>query len=175
MSMAKNIKRTKLSDSQLKSEMLSLFNGGITGKSDCYGKIRIKHTLARDRFFRMYDVCHSEWSKIKERADTDVTVQAAETAAKIGLKSKLDKQIHLQNQIDCIQADIDRGIIEDYVMISGALELVNKIMNAESKAYLRKTMKELYAELNKMEGDYAAKRIELKDVTDLNKLPIEFE
>ena len=48
-------------------------------------------------------------------------------------------------------------------MVGGKLQVVNKIMNAESKAYLRKIMQGLYAELNKMEGDYAPTKLSNTD------------
>ena len=151
----KPIKKIKLSDSQLKAEVIAIFNTGISGKMEVYGNIRNKYTIARDRFTEMYNLCYSEWSKIKEQATSDVTIQAATEAAKIGIKTKLEKQVHLQSQIDSIQADLDRGVLEKYAVIEGRWVMEPQIMNAETKAVLRKTIKELYAELNKMDGDYA--------------------
>lgn len=163
MSKKADLKRIKLSDQQLKSEIISLFNSGNTGKTDLYGLIRIKYTLARDRYFKMYDLCYSEWAKIKEEANTGVTIRAAEEAARIGLKSKIEKQAHLQKQIDDIQSDLDANIMVDYYYEEGVPVKIEKEMNVETKAYLRKTIKELYAELNKMEGDYAPAKIAQTD------------
>jgi len=163
MKQKKDIKRTKLSDAQLKSEIMTLFNEGKTGKTDLYGIIRTKYTLSRSRYFIMYDSCYSEWSRIKEQANTLATTEAAEIAAKIGLKSKLEKQLHIQKQIDEIQEELDRGVLEEYAVINGEWVMEPKIMNAETKAYLRKTMKDLYAELNKMEGDYAPTKLAQTD------------
>ena len=165
-------KRTKLSDSQLKSEIIALFNSGKTGKTDLFGIIRIKHTLSRDRYFKMYDACYLEWGKIKSKADKGATINAATQAAKIGLKSKLDKQLHIQKAIDDIQLEIDKGILEEYMVIGGALQQVEKIMNAETKAFLRKTIRELYSELNKMEGDYAPTKVAQTDSTGKDVNPI---
>lgn len=159
MSVKKEIKRNKLSDSQLKAEITTLFNSGISGKMEVFGNIRNTFTIARDRFTKMYDLCYSEWGKIKEQATTEATVHAAGEAARIGLKSKIEKQLHLQEQVNGIQADLNRGIVEDYVFIQGKYEMVEKVMNAETKAYLRKTIKEIYAEINKMDGDYAPVKV----------------
>lgn len=152
-------KRIKLSDAQLKSEILSLFNSGKTGKTDLYGVIRIKYTLSRGRYFKAYDQCYAEWVKINEQATIEASVQSAKESAQMGLKSKLDRQMLLQKQIDDIQAEIDRGILEEYAYISGKYKKVDKVMNAETKAQLRKTMKDLVAELNKMDGAYAPTKL----------------
>lgn len=161
MAPKKTIKRNKLSDSQLKSEIIALFNSAITGKMDVFGNIRNKFTIARDRYTNMYNICYSEWGALKANADKEVTEAAAIYAAKIGLKSKLDKQLHIQKQIDEIQADIDSGILVDYAYVNFKFEKIEKVMNAETKAYLRLAIKTLYAELNKMEGDYAVTRTDV--------------
>lgn len=166
--MPKATKRKKLSDSQLKTEVIALFNTGISGKMEVFGNIRQKNTIARDRFSRMYKSCYIEWAKIKEQAGNEATILAADEAAKRGLKSKLDKQEHLQKAINEIQADIDRAISEEYIFEDGVYTLQENIMTAQTKAYLRKTIKELYSELNKMEGDYAPAKTEVKiDAKDL--------
>lgn len=152
--------RVKITDSQLKSEILKFLNSGNGSKSNFYEQARTKFKLEKQRTLRMFDIVHADWSKLKEKTENEALVESVREAQKTCLKSKLEKQIHLQKQIDAIQNDIDRGILEEYVTVSGKLQVVYKIMNAESKAYLRKIMKELYAELNKMEGDYAPAKIE---------------
>jgi hypothetical protein len=157
--MGDEIKRLKLSDSQLKSEILSFFSEGKTGKTDLFGLIRINYTIGRDRYFKVYDETYSVWAKLKEVSEKDAIVASAGDALKSGLKSKIEKQLHLQKAIDEIQADIDRGISEEYIFENGVYTLQENIMTAQTKAYLRKTIKELYAELNKMEGDYAPNQV----------------
>ena len=164
MGKKKEIKRTKLSDSQLKSEIFALFNTGNTGKTDLYGLIRTKYTLARGRYFKMYDLCLAEWSKIKEQADSEATIQAAGEAAKNGLKSKIEKQVHIQRLIDSIQTDIDNGF---YETIAGSVnpQILQIALSPMEKAALGKTIKDLYAELNKMEGDYAPTKTAFTDTS----------
>jgi hypothetical protein len=167
--------KKRISEAHLKSVIRAELSKGNTKKTNCYELLRTRYRLTKSTFLKTFDVVHSHWAKLKEKGESEGIVAAVREAAKNGLKSKFDKQLHIQKQIEDIQADIDRGILEDYVLIAGKLQTVNKIMNAESKAYLRKVIKELYAELNKMEGDYAAQKLEVKDVTDLNKLPINFK
>ena len=148
--------RTSISDAQLKSELRKLFSKGTTQKSNAYEQTRTKFKMSKQRFWKMFDVVHSDWAKLKDKAESEGISEATKEAAKTGLKSKLEKQLHIQKEIDGIQADIDRGILEEYVFEKGIFTKKDKVMNAETKAYLRKIIKELYAELNKMEGDYAA-------------------
>lgn len=152
------IERKSISDAVLKSELRKLFSKGITQKSNAYEQTRTKFKMTKQRFWNMFDVVHADWAKLKDKAESEGIIEATKEAAKTGLKSKLEKQLHIQKEIDSIQADIDRGILEDYVIVGGKVQVVNKTMNAETKAYLRKTIKDLYAELNKMDGDYAPNR-----------------
>ena len=158
----KKINRKKLTDAELSTEITKLLNGGETGKTEIYGTIRIKFSIARDRYSRGYDKTYLEWGRIKQLADAKVTTDKAVKSAEMGVKSKTDKQLHLQKMIEGIQADIDKGILEEYVVVKGVLQVVTKIMNAEMRAVLRRTMKDLYAELNKMAGHYEPNKIEVK-------------
>lgn len=123
-----------------------------------------------DRMLKTANGIQKERQEKATKAADAVYIETKSDAVKNGLKSKLEKQLHIQKEIEGIQSDIDRGILEDYVIISGRVQMVNKKMNAESKAYLRKVIKELYAELNKMEGDYAPTKIAPTD-KDGNDVP----
>jgi hypothetical protein len=165
-------KRNKISDEVLKQMMCELLDTGERGATNFYELLRTKVQLSKERCLQMYPIVESEWVKFK---DNIVSVEREATiieAAKNGLKSKFEKQLHIQKQIDEIQADIDRGILEEYAVISGQWEMVQKVMNAESKAYLRKTIKELYAELNKMCGDYSPTKIANTDGSGNDISPI---
>ena len=159
-------KRNKLSDSQLKTEIIAVFNSGISGKMEVFGTIRNKFTCARDRFTEMYNTCYSEWSKIKEQASSDATVQAADKAAKIGLKSKLQKQIELQNEVDYIDKQI-RGevkftfVVGNKVMKSHNMDNGTEIfmLPVQVQNNLRAQKLQYMAELNKMDGDYAPTKV----------------
>ena len=161
--------RKSISDAQLKSVIRKELSNGNTIKTNCYELLRTKYKLTKQTFLKTFDLVHFDWAKIKDKAESEGLLEAMKQAAKSGLKSKIEKQLHIQKEIEGIQADIERGILEDYIVIGGKLQIVNKIMNAESKAYLRKTIKELYAELNKMEGDYAPSKVAQTDTAGNDK------
>ena len=88
-----------------------------------------------------------------------VDTAAAVDARKSGLKSKLDKQLSIQFQIEAIEKELEQGYWDDIKIVRSKEKTVKKILNPTDKAYLRKTMRDLFAELNKMEGDYAPTKV----------------
>lgn len=90
-------------------------------------------------------------------------------ALKSGLKSKLEKQLSLQNQIAEIEKILESGITPDTIIdvkTSSSFDIERKLTAIE-RSHLMKTLRELTAELNKMAGDYAATKqeVELRDST----------
>jgi hypothetical protein len=155
-------KRTKkkLSETQLKSEILSFLNSVNGSKTNFYELKRTKFHLAKQKTLKIFTQVQSEWVKIKEQAQNEAMVESTKEAIKSGLKSKIERQLHLQKLIDDIQKDIDRGILEKYIVVDRKVQVVNAVMNAETKARLADTIKGLHAELSKMEGDYAPTKLE---------------
>lgn len=83
-----------------------------------------------------------------EQAKTSETIQQA----KNGLKTKMERLMILQNEVDaCIHE----------------LELSSKKtpLDVYERVALRKTIKDLQAEISKIEGDYAAEKIEHSETT----------
>lgn len=84
-------------------------------------------------------------SQVRQSAIDATLTHEASQGAKNGLKSKTDRVMLLQNQVDELLAD-----------------LKTKLRPTE-KAYLRKTLKEIQAEISKIEGDYAPEKRALTD------------
>lgn len=179
MGIKKAIKRTKLSNSQLKSEILALFNTGFTGKTELFGIIRIKYTLARDRYFKMYDECYLGWGKTKEIADNEATVSAATESARKGLKSKLEKQINLQNEINQIDSQLSGEVISSYIVGNKVHESHDEAGNFNLPIQVQNDLRvkklQYTAELNKMEGDYQPNKVELSGAIELLKFGFDDE
>jgi hypothetical protein len=147
----------RLSETEFKSILLSELNKADSkahSKTNFFELLRTKYSIHKGRALELHKKYYSEWSKLREDGMNTGIQDAAKEQAKNGIKTKIERQLHIQKQIEDIQNDIERGIMEDYFIIGGKVQAVNKIMNAETKAYLRKTIKELYAELNKMDGSY---------------------
>lgn len=155
-------KKMSISDKQLKVELFKLFEGGNTAKwskSGTFGKIRELYSVAKDRFDKTFDFALSEWAKTKEKAQSEQSIDNVKTELKSGLKSKIERQLILQKQIDQCLSELDSGKVNGYDMLGNAYERELTIME---RSQLRKTLKELQSEISKMEGDYAPIKQEIK-------------
>lgn len=161
--MEKIKKKLFISDAKLKSEILDQFNKGYTGKMEVFGIIRQSFTLARDRYSKLYTEAYSEWANLTAKGQADAIVAGAEKAVKKGLKSVFGKKQHIQQQIDEIQAELDNGTYLDSIVVGGEVKDVERKLSPETKTTMRRVMKDLYVELNKMDGDYAPKKIATTD------------
>lgn len=130
------------------------------------GRIWQQLAVSERTFYRLKPkavLLQQKRAEIRQKEIERVNIAAARQAAKNGLKTKNDRVLNLQRQVDDIQADLDAGVLVDYVIIQGKVQKVNKEMNAETKAYLRKTMKDIQAEISKIEGDYAPTKTAMTD------------
>lgn len=109
-----------------------------------------------------------EQQRIQATAEQEIAKEVEVRKSKI--MTSIERKEFLQKQINDIQDEIDRGVLEEYIVVGGKLQVVNKIMNAKTKAYLRKVMMDLLAELNKMDGSYAPAKVAQTD-TSGNDLP----
>lgn len=166
MAKIKSIERKSISDAQLRSELRKLFSKGITQKSDAYGQIRTKFSMGRSRFWKTFDIVHSDWAKLKDKAESEGISEATKEAAKTGLKSKLEKQLELQNEINLIDKQI-KGEVQFTFVVGNK---VNKSHNGDIfmlpvqiQNELRARKLQYYSELNKMEGDYAPTKVAQTD------------
>jgi len=111
--------------------------------------------IAKERF----SVESERINKQTEQVLTDVQ----KDALKSGLKSKLEKQLSLQNQIAEIEKILESGITPDTIIdvkTSSSFDIERKLTAIE-RSHLMKTLRELTAELNKMAGDYAVTKSEV--------------
>lgn len=91
----KQIERKSISDAQLRSELRKLFSQGVTQKSNAYEQIRTKFKMTKQRFWKMFNVVHSDWAKLKDKAESDGISEATKEAVKQGLKTDLELEMIL--------------------------------------------------------------------------------
>lgn len=85
-------------------------------------------------------------------------LKTAITQAQNGLKSREERLEILQIQVDALIKQITEAKDVQYVTISGQVQKVNTDMDARTAAYLRRTLRELQAEISKIEGDYSPEK-----------------
>lgn len=112
----------------------------------------------------------------RQRALDEQLVSEGLDAQKQGLKSKTERVLNLQKQIDDIQADLETGKTFDYYVIKGEIKRIAKDLTPLEKATLRRTIKDIQSEISKIEGDYAPTKAEHtgKNGKDLNPPVINF-
>jgi hypothetical protein len=149
------IKKTYLNDIALKGEYMKLFEGGNTENTNTYNLIRQKHRIAKERHVRMFHKTLQEWSILKDKA-LDKQIQAnTAISLKSGLKSKLGRLLELQEQILILNDELKANIMIVSTFSDGELLTGIRPMNSIEKSTVSKTIKELRAEISKIEGDYA--------------------
>lgn len=118
------------------------------------GTIWNKLKLSKSSFYRLKPKAVAVVNaRLQERQKVieQVKSQEAVEQAKNDLKTRMDRLLILQKQVDAIQKDLD----DDE-------NLKRKKLSPMDKAYLRKTMKDIQAEISKIEGDYAPEK---RDIT----------
>lgn len=112
--------------------------------------------IAKERFY----IESERINKQTEQVLTDVH----KDALKIGLNTKLERQLQLQNKINELDEILLRGTTPDTIFDNKAMISVDVIrsLTAIERANLMKVQREITAELNKMGGDYAPAKSEVK-------------
>jgi hypothetical protein len=148
-------KKTYLNDTALKGEYMKLFEGGNTENTDTYNQIRKNYKIAKVRHIKIYYKTLEEWSKLKDIA-IDKQIQAnTAISLKSGLKSKVERLLQLQEQIESLNNEIKENVMIVSTFYDGEIITGARPMNSIEKSTINKTIKEIRAEISKIEGDYA--------------------
>ena len=125
---------------------------------DCFRNYSVK--------FRKTERTHTkDWNKAtkqhKERQQTineakDKAIISEEVkAAKNGLKSKHERIMILQVEVDATISELQKGVTIETKINGGKASSIERPLNILEKTQLRKVAKELQSEISKIEGDYA--------------------
>lgn len=162
------IERKTISDVQLKSEMFSEFEKGNTGKVDVLGLLRTRFKLGRSRFFEQFDINHSEWATIKDKATSDTVQANTKEGLKSGLKSKIEHQLEIQSEIKELQELLKKGFVMKRIKISEDESLEKKeIFGSYEIAQISGVIDRKRKELFLLDGMYSPAKIAQTD-TDGN-------
>lgn len=148
-------KKKSLTDAELKIEIRKLWNEGERGKTHLYELLRTKIKIEKKRCLKMYNEVEKEATQETLQAQSDTIIEETKEAVKQGLKSKFERVMILQREVDKILQELDANVTTDYVAYQGYATRVVKEISVTDRAYMRKTLKDLQAEISKIEGDYA--------------------
>ena len=79
------------------------------------------------------------------------------------IKTKTQRLEVYQKQIDKTITEIENGITEDTIFVSGAPKKIIRKHTVNEVAILRRTLRDLQSEISKIEGDYAPTKQENKN------------
>lgn len=144
--------------------------------------------LTRSTFYRIKPKADVILKDIlaKRRSEAELLVSAdSKRAVKKGIKTRHERILILQEECNAIKKELKENKDVGHIIVSGTIKSVPKKMDAHTRAYLRRTLRELQAEISKIEGDYAPEKKEHDfpsplivqadetETLDLEKLPNE--
>ena len=96
-------------------------------------------------------------TQIEAQKEADnVIIQSTKNNALNSVKTKTQRLEVYQKQIDNTITEIENGITEDTIFVSGAPKKIIRKHTVNEVAILRRTLRDLQSEISKIEGDYAA-------------------
>jgi hypothetical protein len=159
----------------------------LTDASLTDGTIWAKLGLTKSTFYRIKPKATAILDErlAKKRSAIDAaTSEGVIAAAKKGIKTRHDRVMVLQEQCDKLRDMLKKGEDIGHLVTDGRIKSVRKRMDNNTRGYLLRTLRELQAEISKIEGDYAPEKKEHDfthpvivkaegETLDLEKLPSE--
>jgi len=167
-------KRTKLSPAQQEARahiVADWLEKQLTDPNLSDAVICRNMTLNNRTFYRIKPKAQAILdARLKDRASrvAAVTTTIAIREAGRGLKTRHERLLILQEEVEAARAELKAGKDIGYVVVDGKKKRTVKSISVATKAYLRRTIAVLQAEISKIEGDYAPEKreIDINTVTD---------
>lgn len=139
-----------------------------------YGQKWAKGKTTFDKDWKQAQEDLKEYQKKAQREKERVSIEIEKEAVKKGLKTKIDRLLVLQRQVDKIQQELDLGCCDDIKIVKGEPKKINRPLLPLEKSAMRRTIKELQSEISKIEGDYAPNKqeVDMKGV-NVDKIRVE--
>ena len=137
---------------------------GLT-HGECFANYSLKYARTKKTFdgdWKKARHRHSELSALKEQAINDTIVGEAVKAAQNGLKSKYERMASLEAHIQRMEDELNEGTVTDTRFDKSTNRPVQYVrrMRTNEITMIRKTLRDYHVELSKMQGDYAAEKID---------------
>ena len=120
-----------------------------------------------DKYWKIANETHSQQRETINNARLEQSIETEKEAVKIGLKSKFERLLILQKEVDNCTLDLENGFTEE---LKSTGELLTRPITIQEKTALRNTIKNLQSEISKIEGDYAPTKAENTN-TNIDRTP----
>lgn len=140
-------------------------DGGLTF-SECFSRYLVKFSKTEQTFSKDWNKAQQRYRELqqaKERAITEAMVGEAVKAAQNGLKSKYERMASLEAHIERMEGELaDGDVVETkFDSKSGKPLQYTRKMTVSEATQIRRTIAVYHVELSKMQGDYAAEKIDI--------------
>lgn len=164
-----NKTKPSISDAQLKNELIKLFEGGNSAKTELLGIFRNKYKIGTDRFLREFDLALKGWQIEKDKATSDAIQANAKEGLKSGLKSKIELQLEIQKEIEQLQKILNDGYLSKKVTFDGKTEIKREVFGTKEIESYHRMIDNKRNELFKLDGMYAPTKVAETDKDGNNK------
>ena len=121
-----------------------------------------KSKVTFDKDWKRAVLVHNEYQNKLNNAKDELSIDSELQSVKSGLKSKSERLMILQKQVDNCGNELELGTVIEKKYSYDEKEYVDfeRPLSIMERTYLRKTIRELQSEISKIEGDYASSKIE---------------
>jgi predicted nucleic acid-binding Zn-ribbon protein len=140
--------------------ILKELRGGVAKRDKILSKFVKQWQTSERTFDRAWKIAQETYRIESDKAEKEIAsivVSEKVESVRNGLKSKNERMDNIQKQIDELNSILESGKTKDAIIDEKTLSYldIERSLTAIEKATLMKTIKDLNAELNKMDGSYA--------------------
>ena len=135
--------------------------------TDIWRKYGLKWRKKENTFksdWKVAKVKHTEYQNKANEAKEAASIEAEKDAAKNGLKSRIDRIMQLQNEIEHMESQL-RGDVEFTFIVGNSIKTSHTsgvfILPVQVQNEIRREIRAHNSEISRLEGDYAATKSDL--------------
>lgn len=139
------------------------------GFSECFSKYFEKFSKSEVTFSKDWNAVSKrieEYRNNVNKAKEDASISVEVSALKSGLKSKFDRLLEKQKDIERLRESVEIGWTDDFYIANGEHILFRRQLTEMEKATLLKRASEIETEISKIEADYAPIKKENRNVDE---------
>ena len=160
-------KKHRISDEKFRDILFAECNKGTDDahlKTNFYELLSTKYSVHKARALQLHDIYYPEWAKLNQKGINEGTVTNGEAQAKKGLKSRTDRIMQLQNEIEHMESQL-RGDVEFTFIVGNSIKTSHTsgvfILPVQVQNEIRREIRAHNSEISRLEGDYAATKSDL--------------
>lgn len=123
-----------------------------------FGKYAETYGKSEKTFEKDWKIATSEFKAYQKKANKakeDKSISEELKGVESGVKIKIQRVLELQIQVESLELELENNKMIVHSFSDGSIVTGTREMNSLEKASLHKTIKEIRAEISKIEGDYA--------------------